>query len=51
MGGKWPCSTYFMGCCFQDLFNIARSILVQFSMRFVSVQVVHPYCSTDIAAT
>ena len=28
MGGKWPYSTGFVGCCFQDLFNIARSILV-----------------------
>ena len=28
MGGKWPYSCCFVGCCFQDLFNIARSILV-----------------------
>ena len=36
----------------QDLFNIARYILVQFpsrffSMRFVSVPVVHRYCKID----
>ena len=28
MGGSWPYSCCFVGCCFQDLFNIARSILV-----------------------
>ena len=38
----------FMGCCFQDLFSISRSILVQFlssffSIHFVNIHVVHPY--------
>ena len=28
MGGKWPYSCYFVGCCLQNLFNIARSIFV-----------------------
>ena len=28
MGGRWPYSCCFMGCCLQDLFNIIRSILV-----------------------
>ena len=28
MGGRWPYSWCFVGCCRQDLFNIARSILV-----------------------
>ena len=28
MGGRWPNSWCFVGCCLQDLFNIARSILV-----------------------
>ena len=28
MGGKWPYSWCLVGCCHQDLFNIARSILV-----------------------
>ena len=28
MGGKWPYSWCFMGCCHQNLFNIARNILV-----------------------
>ena len=27
MGGRWPYSWYLVGCCRQDLFNIARSIL------------------------
>ena len=45
----------FVGCCHQDLFNIARNILVLlpssfFSSRFVSVQVVHPYSSIDTTA-
>ena len=28
MGGRWPYSWCFVGCCHQDLFNIARRILV-----------------------
>ena len=28
MGGRWPFSCCFLGCCLKDLFNIARSILV-----------------------
>ena len=28
MGGRWPYSWCLMGCCRQDLFNIARNILV-----------------------
>ena len=28
MGGKWPYSCWFVGCCLHDLFNIAHSILV-----------------------
>ena len=28
MGGRWPYSYCFVGCCLQDLFNIAHSILV-----------------------
>ena len=27
MGGRWPYSWCFVGCCLQDLFNIARNIL------------------------
>ena len=55
MRGRWPYSWCFVRCCLQDLFNIARSILVQlpssfFSSRFVSVQVVHPYISMDTTA-
>ena len=48
MGGRWPFSCCLMGWCFQELFNIACSILVQlassfFSMYLVSIHVVHPY--------
>ena len=28
MGGRWPCSWCLVECCRQDLFNIARNILV-----------------------
>ena len=28
MGGRWPYSWCLMGCCRQDLFNIARNLLV-----------------------
>ena len=27
IGGRWPYSWCFLGCCLQDLFSIARSIL------------------------
>ena len=52
MGGRRLYSCYFVWCCFQDLFDIARSILVQFlssffSMRFVNINVVHPYRRID----
>ena len=55
MDGGWPYSCCFVGCCFQHLFNIARSILVKlpssfFSIRLVSVHVVHPYSSIDTTA-
>ena len=41
-----------MGCCFRDLFNITRNVLLQlppsfFSKRLVSVQVVYLYSSMD----
>ena len=36
MGGRWPYSWCFVGCCRQDLFNIARNILVELSSRFFS---------------
>ena len=55
IGGWWPYSWCLVGCCRQDLFKIARSILVQlpssfFSSRFVRVHVVHPYSSIDATA-
>ena len=54
MGGRWPCSCCFVGCCFQGFFNRVRSILVQFlssffSLHLVSAHVVHPYSKIDIA--
>ena len=55
MGGKWPYSWCLVGCCHQDLFNIALNILVKlpssfFSSRLVSVYVVNPYSSIDTTA-
>ena len=55
MVGRWSYSWCFVGCCLQDMVNIARSILVLlpssfFSSCFVSVQVVHPYSSIDTTA-
>ena len=55
MGGRWPYSWCLVGCCRQNLFNIAPSILAQLpcsfsSSRFVSVHVVHPYSSIDTTA-
>ena len=42
----------FVGCCYQDLFNIAHSIHMQlppsfFSMHLVSIHVVYPYSCRD----
>ena len=53
IGGRCPYSCSLVGCCFHDLFKTARSILVQlpsslFPRRFVRVQVVQPYNSTDM---
>ena len=55
MSGKWPKNYCFVVCCLQDLFNIARSILVSlpsgfFPVRLVSVDVVHPYSSINTTA-
>ena len=55
MGGKWPHNWCLVGCCHQDLFNIARNILVWLPSSFffshlVSVQVVHPYSSINMTA-
>ena len=55
---RWPYSCYFVGWCLQDLFNIARSILVYshviavnfFSIRFVGIHMVHPYSSINTTA-
>ena len=36
MRGKCPYSCCFVGCCFPDLFNMARGILVQLLFSFFS---------------
>ena len=53
---KEPYCGCFVGCCFQDLFETARCILMNFlsgffSDRFVKVYVVHPYNRSDTATT
>ena len=53
MGGKWPYSCCFVGCCNQDIFKIAYSIFVKFQSSFffkcfVRVQVVQLYFSTNM---
>ena len=55
MGGWCLYSCYNVEYCFQDLFDTARSILVELpssflSIRLVSVHVVHPYSSIDTIA-
>ena len=55
MGGRWPYSCCLAGCYIQDLFYTARSILMKllfsfFSIRLVSVHMVHPYGSIDTTA-
>ena len=54
--GRWPYSCFLVGCCFYVLFRITRSMLVLlpsslFSSRFVRVEVVQPYSSTDTTTT
>ena len=55
MGGRWPYSWGFVGCCYQDLFKIARSILVSlkssiFSIRLFIIHVVYLLSSIDKTA-
>ena len=40
IGGWWPYNCCFVGCSFLDLFNIPRSILVQFPFSFFSKRLV-----------
>ena len=40
MGDRWPYSCSFVGCCFENLFNIALSILAQFPSSFFSLYAV-----------
>ena len=55
IGCKWLYRCCFIGCCFQDLFNIVCTILLQFLSRFfsicfVTVHIVHPYSRIDTIA-
>ena len=53
IGGKWPYSCCFVDCFFRELFNnntqsiLAKFPLSIFSMRLVSVYMVHPQSSID----
>ena len=48
MVGKWPYSSCFVGCYFQDLFNIARSILVQFQSSLFSILFCQRRCGASV---
>ena len=50
MGGWWPYSCCFVECCLQDLFKIARSILVQLPSSFFFIRLVHPQSSIETTA-
>ena len=39
MGGRWPYSWCLVGCCCQDLFNIARNILDANEYRYSNVSI------------
>ena len=43
MGDRWPYSWCGVGCCRQDLFNIARNILVSLPSTFFSSRLVSAY--------
>ena len=50
MDGRWPYRCCFVGCCFQDLFNIARSILVQLLSSFIYIYIyIYIYICSDNA--
>ena len=48
MGGRWPYSWCFVGCCLQEFCSQHSWVIAVW--RFVSVQVVHPYSSIDTTA-
>ena len=50
MGGWWTYSCCFVGCCLPDLLHSCVIAIKLFSIRLVSVHVVHPYNSTDATA-
>ena len=55
MQAKWSYNYCFVWCCFQHFYKTACSIFVLFllsffSKRFIEVQLVLPYHSTDMAA-
>ena len=39
MGSRWPYSWCFMGCCRQDLLNIARTYFLQFPMFLAYIKI------------
>ena len=56
IGSKWLYNCCFAGCCFQDMFKTAHSILVLFLScfffrYFVKVGLVQPYNSTDMTTS
>ena len=50
IGDRWPYNSCSVRCCFEDLFNIAHSNLVQLPSSLVNVYLVHPYNSMNTTA-
>ena len=48
MGSRWPYNWCFVGCCLQDLFSIARSILVQLPSSFFLQPFSQRLCSASV---
>ena len=48
MGGRWPYSWCLVECCRQDLFSIARNILVQLPFSFFSRRQLHKNVASNI---
>ena len=51
VGGLWPYGCCFVGCCFQDLLNIARIILLPFPFWCFSVHLASMWCIHTVELT
>ena len=51
MEGRWLYISFFVRCCFQDLFNIAGRILAQFPSRFFFILTASMWCLCKVVLT